>query len=202
MKTSRLKHYASSALGTTTLLATHSDAATVIQVGSQSYNTGLSGIGTVSVNPVDPGPHGPAFVTTSTLVYWGGDKSGVFQRGTSTQALTDFSGTYKQYAGISESGSYPTSGALLNSDDNWARLRSLDGTQEVWMQFDFGEGLGGSTGIVKIVYPSTVGQFATAAEASAATNQNVSAVPEPSSAFGLLALGASGLLIRRRFKAA
>jgi hypothetical protein len=187
----RLRAYGSTALGTTALLASHSDAATVVDVNGTTYSTGLSGIGDIA-RAGSGGLYQSASVTTSAFVL---KQSGYnfFQRGNNITAVA-FSANPISSFQYSYQGNQAQKGAVLNSSDNWMLARSTDSTQEVWLQFSFGDnGDGTDFSILKAVFPDTVGELPSAASASA--------VPEPS-ALALLSLGASGLLIRRRNKAA
>ena len=194
MKTNRLRAYGSTALGTTALLASHSDAATVVDVNGTTFNTGLSGIGIV-------GRSGDGSASTISSVtfssYLAKQTSGYFRRASDATAVSfDETGTSRNffYANVSSEGvAAPKQGAALNSSDNWFYAASSDKTQRVWLQFQFGGSANGTDfSIVKAVFPETVGELPSAQSA---------AVPEPS-ALALLSLGASGLLIRRRKLAA
>lgn len=197
----RLLAYGSLALGSTSILATQADAATVVDINSTFYDTGLSGIGVIQDYSTSRNGYGKTY-TTSSVEATGTVRiplSGVFKRSTDTTPVT-FSGESVrfEYADTSYIGGGQTeeravNGAILNSSDNWFyAVDDVDGTQRLWLQFDFGNN-DGTFSIVKAVIP---GEGETIDNAAAA-----SAVPE-SSTMALLALGATGLLIRRRREAA
>lgn len=197
MKNNRLRAYSSTALGTTALLASQSDAATIINVNSSTFNTGLSNIGTISRTGTGvPYSNSSIQVTGSFLMT---DKmSSTFRRGNDANPATfvPASASSVNYAFNNYGGSSAQSNAILNSSDNWFYFKGpTNQSQQVWLQFKFG-GLGDGSGfsIVKAVYPDSPGQLTNALAAS-------TAVPEPS-ALALLSLGASGLLVRRRRKTA
>lgn len=195
MKTNRLRAFGSTALSTTALLASHSDAATVVDVNGTSYNTGLAGIGTIGRSG-NGGIYQGASVTTSATIMMASEFLH-FRRGNdggpvefSIYTTNGFQYSYKNFQGHQA-----RNGAVLNSGDNWLYAKSnVDPDQQVWLQFQFGSlGNGTDFSILKAVFPDSPGQLNTALAAS-------TAVPEPS-ALALLSLGASGMLIRRRKQA-
>lgn len=194
MKTNRLRAYGSTALSTTALLASHSDAATVVDINANTYDTQMAGIGIIS-RFGSGGEYTSSGINISTAVKqpMGSD----FRRGTDSSVVEfEFfnSANNFNYTTTDFEFSSAVNGAQLNSSDNWFYAKQSNGSNAVWLQFQFG-GSGDGTGfsIIKAVVPSTPGELTTASAASS--------VPEPSS-MALLALGASGLLIRRRQKAA
>lgn len=190
-----LRTYGSTALGSTALLASQSDAATVVDVNASFYDTGLSAIGTVERTGTGD-PENWSFVTIPTYVP---KQTGTFfRRGTDESTVAFSTSTSRNFdyafSNSSENPFSPKNGAELNSSDNWFYASSPDGTQRVWLQFQFGGGADSSNfSIIKAVYPDAVGELPSA--------QSAAAVPEPS-AIALLSLGVSGLLIRRRKQAA
>ncbi len=187
----RLRTYGSLALGSTALLATHADAATIVDVNATSFNTTFSGIGTVDHLTTTSFNYLYSYVRTGSNILL--PIGTTFRRASDTATVG--SSTYstsqiqygKTYLGVSD----PYQGALLNSSDNWFYATAASNTnQRVWLQFQFGNGDGSGFSIIKAVYPSSPGELPSAFAAS-------TAVPEPS-ALALLTLGASGLLVRRR----
>jgi hypothetical protein len=200
---SRLLAYGSLALGSTTILATQADAATVVDVNSTTYNTGLSGIGTIAHNSNSGSEFGDpnkaytdSYVTFSSAVA----TNGQFLRGSDTDSQARPSGsiTTFQYGRSGWNGG-PRNSAELNSSDNWFYVNAAnDSTQRAWLQFHFGDASeSGDFSIVKAVFLDEGDTIDNAYAAS-----NVSAVPEPSHMAALFAMGASGILLSRRRQAA
>ncbi len=194
--TTRLLSYGSLTLGATTLLSGNADAATVVIVNSTSYNTGLSNIGTATLAVTPAGSYFKGqFQLGGQLV---GTGENVFQRGGSGVSFTpdgSFDGPTIDYS--SSFFLNMQSGAVVGSDNWLYAVSSVDSSQRVWLQMNFNQVTGSNpvTGsIVKAVFPSFAGELPTAQAAS-------SAVPEPS-AMALLSLGATGLVMRRRRRAA
>ncbi|WP_035612686.1 PEP-CTERM sorting domain-containing protein [Haloferula sp. BvORR071] len=196
---SRLLSYGSLTLGTTALLSGNADAATVVNVNATSYNTGLANIGTVSLSttsftfPVPP--YTPTYKGRITL----GDNlvgtaEAPFQRAGSGVSFAPDTTTDSSLIEYWNGGT--VNGAVLGSDNWLYAVSNTDSSQRVWLQFNFNmttsTAVTGS--IIKAVFPSSIGELPTAQLAS-------SAVPEPS-ALALLSLGAGGLVLRRRRRAA
>lgn len=104
--------------------------------------------------------------------------------------VVDVSGTYGSLTSTDGAAQ-----ATLNSSDNYVGFRFLnEGTAAIhygWAQFEFGASVFDRS-IIGYAYEDVAG----AGILIGATG--VSAIPEPSSSMGVLALGAAGLLIRRR----
>lgn len=193
----RLLSYGSVALGATALLSGNSDAATVVNVNATSYNTGLANIGTVTLSTtVTP-------ISEYTTWFKGdvglggtlaGSTESFFQRGGSGVSFTPDSTTDPVSLRYFD-GNF-INGAVVGSDNWLYAVSSVDSNQRVWLQFDFqpvtSTTVNGS--ILKAVFPTSIGELPSAQLAS-------TAVPEPS-ALALLSLGASGLVLRRRRRAA
>lgn len=186
----RLRSYGTAAVGTTAVLATQAEAATVLMPGSPDFNTTLEGIaGILSVSS-----SGTSTPTTYVNFSIGVQTDKNFRRGTSTSSITLGSAKNSLYfAEFNKNGQRVSAfDAALNSTDNWLYVRNnSDSTKGGWLQFSFGNGsVEEGFSVVKLVAVDSVNEIPTAAGAA-------TAVPEPS-ALALLSLGASGLLIRRR----
>ena len=111
-------------------------------------------------------------------------------------------GTDLSSPGSSNNGIYKTSnviaGALFNSNQNYINISfGIDSTYEAVGQFYLN---GTGTGYLVALAKNSDGS-ALSISAGKLAIDNYSAVPEPSS-LGLLAMGATGLLLRRRRKVA
>lgn len=197
----RLLAYGSLALGSTTILATQADAATVVDIDNNTYDTSFAGIGVVQHYSVISHGNDKTYTTRGVDITVGVSSPGgdFFRRSTdATQVTVSGSNTRFAYAqtqqgNYTETQTVALNGAQLNSTDNWFyAVDEVDTDQRLWLQFSFGNN-DGNFSIVKAVIPEAGETLDNAAAASA--------VPEPS-AMALLALGAGGLLIRRRREAA
>lgn len=191
---SRLRTYSSLAIGATALLGAHSEAATIIDVNAATFETTFSSIGTVGTKAVITGAYESRYVTFSEPVYISNKG---FYRGTDAATVARSFFQVNDFAYFSKFSSYPPDSAnnAERGSDNWLPVSGgSDDSQQLWLQFDFGFDEGNSFSIVKAVYPDYEGELLSAFDAA-------NAVPEPS-ALALLALGASGLLVRRRRQAA
>jgi hypothetical protein len=199
-RTTRLLSYRSLSLGSTAILATQAEAATVVNVNATTFDTGLSGIGTVGFhfNPEPDMAESKSYVTFSGSVFV--DMAGSFRRGDDTNnfSVGNYPSSTVQIQYASEKNAPPagSNGAVLNSSDNWLyAVSSPDQSQRVWLQFQFWSGTGGNDGLIlRAVFPDFEGELPNPAAA-------VAVVPEPS-ALILLSLGATGLAMRRRRTAA
>jgi hypothetical protein len=191
INTTRLGKYLSVSLGAA-CLAGNADAATVVTFyGSGSQN---SGSGTPTPGGIDIGNMGfngiPAnrYLMNSSGSAWTAfsSVSGYFTNGTNHSNIDNFG--YGQYLLSSNA----NQGAVLNSNQNYANI-SFDGGAgpfEAVGQF-YLDGAGG--GYLVAMARNDDGS----ALSISAGKTAIDAVPEPSS-LGLLALGAAGVLARRR----
>lgn len=190
----RLLAYGSIALGSTAVLATQADAATIVDINSNTYDTGFEGIGTIELFSSSSEMAGKTYVTSQVEFTVGAKMTagGFFRRSADDIPVSFFGSDYLFSYGnttspnpgfVEQTGQ---NGALLNSTDNWFyAVAEDDGSQRLWLQFSFGNN-DGNFSIVKAVIP---GEGETINNAAAAA----SAVPEPS---------AIALLARRRRLAA
>lgn len=173
--------YGSLTFGSMAMTPSALDAATVVDVNTKPFDTGLSAIGSVAFANLAFSDN--FFLLFSSIVLHAEGEE--FRRGDDNSPISPYGGDFG--LGYTSDG-LPLNGALLNSTDNWFyAISETDNSQRVWLQFHF-TGDGNGT-IVKAVFPSFIGELPSAAAAAA--------VPEPSSLL-LLSLGTSGLLIRRR----
>ena len=183
---SRLLAYGTVACGATAMLAGNAEAATIVNVNSSTYATGLSDLGT--------------FQTTTTLKGYlrvigstgvsSPSADGVFVQRAASATNVTFSGSTTSGFAIGY-GSSGWNGVQMNSSDNWFyAVASSNPSQRMWLQLQFGGSMTSGFTIVKAVIPDVVGELPSASHAA-------NAVPETSS-LALLSLGAAGLLKRRR----